>query len=176
MSRVESLVVLPRIFIRHIVSRMLLPGAALLSRLFLGGVFLWSSLSKLQQPYDFLFAVYQYELVGPQLGLWVATTVPWLELATGICLILGIWEWGAWVVTVALLSMFTVALYSVANRGLLIPCGCACTPIEVVSYRSVLNTGFLLLASLIGFGCSLAMDFLRSHFPESPFSSPSSSR
>jgi uncharacterized membrane protein YphA (DoxX/SURF4 family) len=176
MSRAESLAVsLPKIPIRHIASRILLPGATLLLRLLVGGVFLSNSLSKLQQPYDFLSAVYNYELVGPQLGLWVAYVVPWLELATGICLLLGIWERGAWIISIALLSVFTAALYSVASRGLLIPCGCSQTPIEVVSYRSVLNTGLLLVAAMSGFGFSLAIDSFRSNSAEPPPSTPSSS-
>lgn len=177
MSRIESLTIpLPKIPARQVVSRIFLPGAALIFRLLLGSIFLWNSLSKLQQPYDFLSAVYNYELVGPQLGLWVATAVPWLELATGICLAIGIWERGAWLLAIILLSAFTGALYSVANRGLLIPCGCSSTPIEIVSYRSVLNTGLLLLAAIIGFGCSLAAGFFRENFTDSPSSTPSSSR
>ncbi len=164
MSQAEPLAVpLAKFSFGHIVSRILLPGATLLLRLLLGGVFLWNSLSKLQQPYDFLSAVYNYELVGPQLGLWVANMVPWLELATGICLLLGIWERGAWIISIALLTVFTAALYSVASRGLLIPCGCSQTPVEVVSYRSVLNTGLLLVAAMSGFACSLAIDFFRSN-------------
>lgn len=162
MSHAEPLTVpLSKIPVRHIALHFLLPGATLLFRLLMGGVFLWNSLSKLQQPYDFLSAVYNYELVGPQLGLCVAAVVPWLELATGICLVLGIWDRGAWILAILLLSVFTAALYSVANRGLLIPCGCSRTPIEIVSYRSVLNTRLLLLAAMIGFGCSLASAFLQ---------------
>lgn len=160
----------------HIFARALLPAATLLFRLLLGGVFLWNSLSKLQQPYDFLSAVYNYELVGPQLGLWVATVVPWLELTTGICLVLGIWDRGTWMLAIILLSVFTAALYSVANRGLLIPCGCACTPIEIVSYRSVLTTGLLLLAAMAGFGCSLASAFFRTEFAASIPLTPRESR
>jgi len=163
MSRVESLAS-PFIqgSVRFAVSRSLLPGAALLLRLFIGGVFLWSSLSKLQQPYEFLSAVYNYELVGPQLGLWVAASVPWLELAVGICLVLGIMDRGAWMLAIVLLSVFTAAQASVANHGLLIPCGCSQTPIEIVGFRSVLNTGLLLLAALAGLGCSLVQRFFHS--------------
>lgn len=176
MSRVESLTaLLPKIPVRQVVPSVFLPAATLLFRLFLGGIFLWNSISKLQQPYDFLSAVYNYELVGPHLGLWVATVVPWLELATGICLVLGIWERGAWMLAIVLLCVFTVALYSVANRGLLIPCGCSRTPIETVSYRSVLNTGLLLLAATLGFTCAFATSFFRSNVPGLPSSPLSSS-
>jgi uncharacterized membrane protein YphA (DoxX/SURF4 family) len=168
MSRVESLSLpLPKLALRRIAARIVLPSVALLFRLTVGSVFLYSSLSKLQQPYDFLSAVYSYELVGPQLGLWVTATIPWLELATGICLVLGFWDRSAWILAIALLSVFTAALYSVASRGLLVPCGCVCTPIEIVSYRSVLTTGLLLLAAVVGLGCSLAAAFFRMEVPDS---------
>ena len=47
-----------------------------LARLGIGCMFLWSSLPKIRQPYDFLSSVYSYELVGPKLGMFVAMTLP----------------------------------------------------------------------------------------------------
>ncbi|UCG49519.1 MAG: hypothetical protein JSU94_06995, partial [Phycisphaerales bacterium] len=43
----------------------------ILVRLALGCLFIWSSLPKIRQPYDFLSSIYDYEIVGPRLGLFV---------------------------------------------------------------------------------------------------------
>lgn len=75
-------------------SNMVLAGFVTVVRLGMGAMFIASSLPKICQPYDFLSSVYHYELVGPQLGLLVAMTLPWLELLVGICLVGGIWTGG----------------------------------------------------------------------------------
>jgi Methylamine utilisation protein MauE len=67
-------------------------------QLTLGFVLLMSSLPKLCQPYDFLTAIYRYELVGPMLGVLVAAVLPWLELVVGICLIGGIFVSGSFLI------------------------------------------------------------------------------
>ncbi|MFH1616423.1 MAG: MauE/DoxX family redox-associated membrane protein [Planctomycetota bacterium] len=56
-------------------------------RVAIGCMFIYSSLPKIRQPYDFLASVYSYELVGPKVGMFVAMTLPFLELIVGICLI-----------------------------------------------------------------------------------------
>jgi len=128
---------------------------SILSRLGLGGIFVWTSLAKLEQPYDFLFFVYNYELVGPQFGVWIATAVPWLELVVGISLLVGLWELGAWLLGTGLLAAFTFAQLSAMTRGLLIPCGCAKGDQELVTWQHASQTGLLLLACAIGLSCSL---------------------
>jgi len=49
---------------------------ALVVRIGLGCMFLYSSLPKIRQPYDFLASVYKYELVSPKLGLLIAMVPP----------------------------------------------------------------------------------------------------
>ncbi len=70
-------------------------GFVLVARLALGCLFIYGSLPKIRQPYDFLSNVYGYELVGPKLGMLIAMVLPWLELFTGICLVGGIFISGA---------------------------------------------------------------------------------
>src|SRR5437870_431485 len=96
-----------------------------LLRLGLGGLFIWTGLAKLQQPYDFLGAVYNYELVGPRTGLWIASILPWIEVGVGLSLVLGVWQQGGALLAVVLFGMFTAAQASAAGEGLKIPCGCA---------------------------------------------------
>lgn len=142
--------------------RRLLFNTASVVRVVLGCVLLWSSLYKIRQPYDFLANVYDYELVGPKLGMFLAMVLPWLELGVGICLIGGVFVGGAMLITVVLMGVFTVAHASAIARGLTIVCGCfkAQGP-GIVSYSTLLRNVLLLLGA---FGaCSV---FLLMRSPE----------
>ena len=131
-------------------------GVRVLLRLTIGGLLICSALPKLQQPYDFLAAVYDYELVGPRFGVFVAAALPWLELVLGIALLAGVWNRGAWVLSVMLLSVFTVARVSVLSRGMTIPCGCFGKERgEPIDSGDVLITGLMLLGATVALFCSL---------------------
>lgn len=130
----------------------LLCGLTLAMRLGLGCLFLWSSLPKIHQPYDFLSNVYEYELVGPKLGMLSAMVVPWLELILGICLIGGIFIGGATMIAIGLMAFFTFAHASVLYRGLDISCGCFSTSgSDLISYGSLLRNCFLLIACILAY-------------------------
>jgi uncharacterized membrane protein YphA (DoxX/SURF4 family) len=134
----------------------LLGNIAFLVRVCLGLIFIRSSLWKLYQPYEFLGDVYNYELVGPALGLYVARLLPWLELVVGICLVVGTLDWGALLIGVGLLSLFVAAQVYSLGRGLTIPCGCFNREATAISYKDVLTTGAMLVAALAGLWCSVA--------------------
>jgi uncharacterized membrane protein YphA (DoxX/SURF4 family) len=138
-----------------------------LLRLGLGGLFIWTGLAKLQQPYDFLGAVYGYEIAGRQTGLWVATVLPWLEVGVGLSLVLGVWQLGGALLAVALFSVFTVAQASAAGEGLKIPCGCAAgNAPEYTSYWKVAESAALLLAAGVVLVGSLTMAAARPTRPD----------
>jgi hypothetical protein len=121
-----------------------------------GGLFIVSGLSKIAQPYDFLWAVYDYELLGPTQGLALASALPFLEVALGISLIAGTLERGAWLASIALLSVFTVAKGWVLHEGLKIPCGCVSRPSgTAIDVYDVVLTGLLLLAACVGLAFSV---------------------
>jgi uncharacterized membrane protein YphA (DoxX/SURF4 family) len=75
-------------------------------RIALGATFVFSSVGKLNRPGDFLAAVYDYQMVGPRLGVAVATVLPWLELIVGICLLAGILIDGALILALAMGCLF----------------------------------------------------------------------
>jgi uncharacterized membrane protein YphA (DoxX/SURF4 family) len=97
---------------------------AAMVRLIIGAMFIISSLSKIQRPFDFLSSVYSYELAGPRLGLIVAIVLPWMELIVGICLVGGVFVGGALLVSVAMGILFTIVVGSAIYRELDISCGC----------------------------------------------------
>ncbi len=88
-------------------------------RLALGCLFLWSSLSKIQLPHDFLGHVYAYRLVGPVSGMFVGMVLPWLELLVGACLLAGVFVGGALLASMGMGVLFTfvLALGLVAASG-----------------------------------------------------------
>jgi uncharacterized membrane protein YphA (DoxX/SURF4 family) len=122
----------------------------------LGGVFIWAGLAKLQQPYDFLGTVYNYELVGPQAGFWIAATLPWLEVAVGASIVSGVWCRGGALLASALSCVFMLAQGSAVAQGLKIPCGCAIRDApEYTSSWKVAEAGLMFLAASFVFVGSL---------------------
>ena len=125
---------------------------AVVLRYGLGCMFIWSALPKLRQPYVFLTSIYEYELVGPKLGMLAGMLIPWLELFIGICLIGGIFIGGALLATTMLMAFFTFAHATVIYRDLQISCGCfSSSDPEVISYSSLIRNCLLLLACIIAF-------------------------
>lgn len=130
----------------------LFSGFILVVRLGLGCLFLWSSLPKIRQPYDFLSSVYNYELVGPKLGVLVAMTLPWAELLVGICLVGGIFVSGALLVSIGMAAMFAFVLASALYRGLDISCGCfSASDAGVIGYSTLIRDCVILLASIAAY-------------------------
>ena len=137
---------------KRLKTQQLFSGFILVVRLGLGCLFLWSSLPKIRQPYDFLSGVYNYELVGPKLGVLVAMTLPWAELLAGICLVGGIFISGALLVSIGMAAMFTFVLASALYRGLEISCGCFSTSdAGVVGYSTLIRACAILLASIVAY-------------------------
>lgn len=130
----------------------LFSGFILVVRLALGCLFIYGSLPKIRQPYDFLSSVYSYELVGPKLGMLVAMTLPYLELLVGICLVGGIFVGGALLVSAGMAALFTFILSSVLYRGLEISCGCfGPSDTGIITCFTVMRSSIILLFSIIAY-------------------------
>ncbi len=120
----------------------------------LGCMFVYSGLPKLRHPYEFLCSVYDYELVGPQLGMLAAMALPWLELLVGVCLIGGICVGGALLASAGLGVLFTVVLASALHRGLKISCGCFSTSrADALDYSTLIRAGLILVLSVTAYLC-----------------------
>ena len=127
-------------------------GLVIVARVVLGSVFIAGSIGKLRHPYDFLGSVYNYELIGPGLGVAVAMILPWLELFVGICLVGGIFVTGAFLTSIAMCAMFSIALVSALWRGLEISCGCLdLANTTIINYWTAARAIFLLLLSAISY-------------------------
>ena len=91
-----------------------------------GGLFVAAASSKLNAPLDaFSRAILSYELVTPMWAGLAAIFLPWVELAAGLCVLLGWWGRGGAIVLSAFMVLFTFVKASAVVRGLSIPdCGC----------------------------------------------------
>jgi uncharacterized membrane protein YphA (DoxX/SURF4 family) len=98
----------------------------LIARLTIGGVFIYSGLVKALAPAEeFAFAIESYKVVGPQLALLAANTVPWVELWAGLLLAAGVFTRPMTGFIALMLVFFELLLGQAWLRGLEITsCGC----------------------------------------------------
>ena len=126
-------------------------------RLALGCIFLYSSLGKIRQPYDFLSSIYDYELVGPKLGMFIGMALPWLELLVGVCLTGGIFVGGALLTSIEMSVMFTFVLGWALCKGIEISCGCfGASYGEIISFSTLIRACVILLFSIIGYAYEIS--------------------
>jgi len=112
-------------------------------RLVLAAIWLIAAAGKLAQPRAFLRSVLEFDLAPPALVPWVAATLPGVELAVGLVLLLAgaaalvpelvvprlrpalaAFALAAARVALGLLAVFTVALVVNLLRGVKMDCGC----------------------------------------------------
>ena len=124
-------------------------GLGVLCRLGLGAALLGSAIGKIRQPHDFLSQIYEYELVGPKVGLLVAMVVPWLQLFSGVCLLGGIFVGGALVLSAVLMVSAMLAMSSAFYHDLAIGCRSFAVSGGVsASYGTLVITGLLFFVAV----------------------------
>ena len=90
----------------------------------IGLVLCFAGTMKLHNPAAFLDAVYGYELVGPRVGILVATLIPTAEVVLGAALIVGASRRSASLFALLLACTFVVAQALAIRAGVTAPCGC----------------------------------------------------
>lgn len=100
------------------------PTITLLARLILGAVLLVAGGLKAFAPAEAASAVAAYKILPTQLAHIVGYALPWLEIAIGILLIIGVSVRMLSLVSGAIMLVFIAAIISVWARGILIDCGC----------------------------------------------------
>jgi putative oxidoreductase len=107
--------------------RLLGPQLAALFRATLGAVFVVASLDKIASPAAFARSIANYRMVPDNLINLMAIGLPFVEIAAGIALLLGVLTRPSLLVVEALLAVFIVAIAVARHRGLDISCGCFTT-------------------------------------------------
>ena len=133
---------------------------ALAARLILGAVFVYAAYDKLHDPRAFADAIDNYRLLPDSLVNLAAVTLPWVEIAVGTLLVVGVLAPGAALLGGSLLVVFTIALVAALARGLDIACGCfAVEGASSISWIDVLVRLVLLALSLVALVASQTVDW-----------------
>jgi uncharacterized membrane protein YphA (DoxX/SURF4 family) len=96
----------------------------LLARAGAGSVFLYAGVVKAMDRQAMVLAVHGYRLAPAALEKPIATGLPWLEIALGAFLLLGLFTRFAGGGVALLSVVFVVAMAQAKVRGLAIDCGC----------------------------------------------------
>lgn len=120
----------------------------LLLRLLLAVVFLYAAWTKLRQPWlVFALSIDAYQLL-PEWGvLAIARVLPWLELAIGVLLLMGVWLRYVSIVAAVILGLFFATMLRSFGNGMTIDCGCFGVG-EPLTAKTLVRDG-LLLASAV---------------------------
>ena len=123
-------------------------GSATL-RIALGVIFLYAAWTKLRVPWQLFAAAIDDYKIAPEWSLEpLARTLPWVEAGLGALLIVGRWLTRSAATAVsALLLVFVILMARAYAAGLKISCGCF-GPGEMISWRTFLRDGSLLVMSL----------------------------
>jgi len=100
------------------------PWLAIAGRLVLGVSFIWSSVYKIKDPMAFAVLVYDYEILPAKLVNPFAYSLPWVELVSGVLLLLGLFTRLAATTQFLMLSSFVIAIAVNLFRAKVLGCGC----------------------------------------------------
>jgi uncharacterized membrane protein YphA (DoxX/SURF4 family) len=96
----------------------------LAARLIIGALFVYASIHKLMNPAEFAVSIRNYLIVPPEWSNFIALTLPWVEIAAGVFLVLGVQTKPSALLTTGMLGIFLAALVYAFSIGLDIDCGC----------------------------------------------------
>lgn len=100
------------------------PYVGLLLRVYVGGVFVYASMYKINYPGEFAETIASYQLLPYWTVNLTALIMPWLELASGVLLVLGVRTKSAAALVGGMLLLFSLVILVTLLRGIPIGCGC----------------------------------------------------
>lgn len=89
-----------------------------------GGVFIYAGAIKILDPVQFAYDIDNYKVLPWTIGVGLAFYLPWVELLSGVAVIVRRFYSGAVSILLALIAIFIVATIAAKARGLDITCGC----------------------------------------------------
>lgn len=93
-------------------------------RIVVGLVFIFAGIEKIADPDSFAESIENYKILPLAFVNFIAISIPWLELMTGMLLVFGISVKENSIIIGSLLILFVVLVASAVLRGLDIECGC----------------------------------------------------
>ncbi len=113
------------------------PALALAFRLYIGGLFVYAAMYKINYAAEFATTIASYRIV-PWWGVnAVAVFMPWLELVAGVLLLAGFRLKAATAALAGLLAIFIAGIVVNILRGSTISCGCFHTIEDAISWWTV---------------------------------------
>ncbi|SDB55364.1 Methylamine utilisation protein MauE [Desulfonatronum thiosulfatophilum] len=112
---------------------------ALALRLYIGALFIYASMYKINYPAEFAETIASYQLAPYWSVNFLAIFMPWLELVCGVLLVVGFRAKSAVTIIGGLLVVFTVAVTINLWRGSPIPCGCFTSVDDPISWRTAVR-------------------------------------
>jgi uncharacterized membrane protein YphA (DoxX/SURF4 family) len=100
------------------------PHLVLVVRVFIGLLFIVSSIDKVADPAAFARSIDNYKMLPLWLPPILATILPWLELLCGLAVLFGVMTRGSAFLLSGMLFVFTMAVVIALIRALDISCGC----------------------------------------------------
>ena len=93
-------------------------------RLVISFIFIYAGVEKISNPESFAISISNYRLMPTITLNFLAVTLPWIELVTGVLLLFGISVKENSVIIFSMLLVFTLGIIISLFRGLSIDCGC----------------------------------------------------
>lgn len=100
------------------------PWLTIRVQLALGAIFVAAALPKIADPPSFAHMIYNYRILPGSLVNISALTMPWVEILTGLALLIGVWKRPARWIIAAMLVVFILAISFNLIRNNPIDCGC----------------------------------------------------
>jgi putative oxidoreductase len=122
------------------------------ARLIIGILFVYASVHKILDPAGFAVSIRNYMIVPAAWSNLIALTLPWIELAVGLLLIVGIQTRPSALLTTGMLGVFLAALIYAYSIGLDIDCGCftsAASSVGRIGLYHLVRDGSLFFISLL---------------------------
>ena len=113
------------------------PYLTLVLRLYIGGVFIYASMYKINYAGEFAETIASYQLAPFWSINFLALIMPWTELICGLLLVFGVRARSAAAVIGGLLALFSAAVLITLLRDLPIGCGCFHALDEQMSWRTL---------------------------------------
>lgn len=117
-------------------------------RIILGGVFIWAGLLKIFDPLGFAETIANFRVFPQWISFFLALMLPWIEVISGVFLILGLFRHASALILSLLLAAFLVLIVVTIMRGIDIDCGCFGSFSQKVDYKLILTDCVLLFLSL----------------------------
>lgn len=124
------------------------PVLGLILRVYVGGVFIYASMYKINYPSEFAETIAGYQMVPFWAVNLIALIMPWAELVSGVLMVLGVRTRTAAAAIGGMLVMFSLAIFITLLRGIPIGCGCFTSIEEPLGWGTLMRDLMWLVMTL----------------------------